>query len=63
MRKIFVTCDICGKDCTNDPEFSTFAGRTIKTDMELKQQLMGFEGHYCGEHTEKILNFIQNAKN
>jgi len=56
-------CDVCLKECLINDGLGTFAGFIVKLNPELKPQRLGFEGHYCFECAEKIIEFIDQLKN
>ena len=62
MQKIQYFCDICAKECLVQEGLGTLAGFIIKMNQELKSDRIAFEGHYCGECVEKVLQFISEKK-
>lgn len=60
LTKIF--CDICDKEFPPQ-EYCFLTGQIIKVNTELKPEVLGIEGHYCGEDTHKIIEFIASLKN
>lgn len=61
-QKVYYFCNCCDKECLPKDGLGTFAGFIIRLDNELKPRQMAFEGHYCSECIEKILNFIASIK-
>ena len=55
-------CDICEKECLVKDGLGTFAGFTVKMNEKLEAQRIGFEGHYCNECLEKMLEFTNSLK-
>jgi len=58
MKEIKYFCDICGKEFP-PKEFSFLNGVIFKIDAQLKAHGSPFEGHYCGEDTKQIIEFIE----
>lgn len=65
MGKIVrIICDICEKEINpNDQAFSNWVGKTIKMNQKAEIQSMMFEGYYCGDCSDKILEKINEIKN
>ena len=57
-------CNSCKTECLPREGLATFAGFMVKIDAEkLEPKNVGFEGHYCKDCIEKILQFINDLKN
>ena len=61
MKTITFLCDICGKEFQPN-EYAFLNGQIVKVTPDLQPSPLTFEGHYCGEDTHKILNYIQELK-
>lgn len=62
MKEIKFFCDIC--DIEFPPkEYAFLTGQLIKIDKDFKQQVIPFEGHYCGKCTNLLLEEITKLKN
>lgn len=62
MQTIIYNCDICGKEFPPQ-EFSFLNGQIIKVNEKLEANLAKFSGHYCGECTKQIIEFIEKLGN
>lgn len=61
MKTIIFACDICEAEFP-PKAYSFLTGQTISIDKELNMHTVPFEGHYCGECTELILNKIHEMR-
>ena len=43
-------------------EYGFFNGQIIRMKKDLQNQPLTFEGHYCGEHTNQLLAYIEELK-
>ena len=43
-------------------EYGFFNGQIIRMNKDLQNQPLTFEGHYCGEHTNQLLAYIEELK-
>ena len=61
MKVLQYFCDVCGKEFQPN-EYAFLNGQIVKVTPDLQSQPLTFEGHYCGEDTHKILEYIQELK-
>lgn len=62
-QKIQYFCNSCDKECLPQDGLATFAGFLVRVNERLESKPVGFEGHYCKECADKILQFINDLKN
>lgn len=61
MRDVKTFCDICEENCGT--QMSALAGSLIKMNDKAEMGRVQFEGHYCSECTQKILDYVNKLRN
>ena len=62
MQQIKFFCDIDQKEIQEKDGIATLQGVIVKMNAQLEKQNHVFQGHYCSECAETILNFIVKFK-
>ena len=61
MKELKLFCDICGIEF-HPIEYGFLNGQVVRMNKDLQNQPLAFEGHYCGEHTNQLLAYIDGLK-
>ncbi len=58
MKQLKIFCDICGYEFLPQ-QFLFLNGILGRLNEKLESVLMTYEGHYCVNHAEKIIKYIE----